>query len=204
MKKYNINYARKLVVSFFFVVMLNFISNYAAAQNKWTLTFRPGVNFATKDLGDAKLKTGFGLEGTIAYNFMPNLAIYTGWSWNKFSANQSFAGANMDFDETGYCFGLQIVQPFGSSKTGFMLRGGGLYNHIEIENSEGKIIADSGHGLGWEIETGLSVPLGNSLRFIPGIRYRALSRDIKFNNVTTPVDLNYISVGAGLSWSFGK
>jgi hypothetical protein len=196
--------SRKVLFPFLLGITVLFISNVAVAQNKWSITFRPGVNFPTKDLGDADLKTGFGLEGTVAYRFMPHLGVYAGWSWNKFSAEQSFAGTDTDFEETGYSYGLQFIHPIGSSKVNYLLRGGGLYNHIETENKEGDIIADSGHGFGWDIETGVSIPLGERWQFAPGIRYRALSRDIEIGTTKTPVDLNYISVGVGLSWAFGK
>jgi hypothetical protein len=79
---------------------------------------------------------------------------------------------------------------------------GGTYNHIEIENNAGDIIIDSGHGLGWQAEGGLVIPLSEKFSLLPTIRYRSLNRDIEIENVSTSVDLNYLSVGVGLSWSF--
>ena len=179
------------------------ISSYTAtAQKKWSFEFRPGVNFATKKLGDANLKTGFGIEGTFAYRFMPHLAGYAGWSWNKFSASQSFAGSNLDFDETGYCFGLQFIHPIEKSNISYMIKGGATYNHIETENSTGKIINDTGHGFGWQAGGGITIPMGNRWQLIPEVRYRSLTRDITVGEVKTPVNLNYISAGVGLSFSF--
>ena len=113
------------------VIILLMITHTTVAQKKWSFEVRPGANFATKDLGDANLKTGFGIEGTFAYKFMPHLGAYAGWGWNKFSADQSFAGSKMDFEETGYCFGLQFVHPFKNSAVSYMIKGGGTYNHIE-------------------------------------------------------------------------
>ncbi len=65
--------------------------NQTYAQNKWSLEFRPGVDYATTDISNADLGIGFGLEGTIAYRFMPHLAAYAGWSYNDFAVDQSFA-----------------------------------------------------------------------------------------------------------------
>jgi len=194
--------AGKLFFATAFLISFTFISLSASAQNKWSFTFRPGVNFVTKDLGDVKLKTGFGFEGTIAYKLMPHLAAYTGWGWNRFTSSQSFAGANMDFEETGYTLGLQFIHPVASSKINVVIGAGGIYNHIEAENAKGDIISDSGHGWGWQMEAGVAVPLGKRLNFIPTLRYRSLSRDIKVEGSSTAVDLNYVSVGAGLSWTF--
>ena len=131
------------------VIMATIIVSFQAnAQNKWSLEFRPGVNFATKDISDADLGLGFGFEGTIAYRFMPHLAAYAGWSWNHFAVDQSFAGNDASFEETGYTFGLQFIHPMGESDISYLVRAGGTYNHIEIENNNGDIIIDS--DMGWD------------------------------------------------------
>ena len=187
---------------FISAVILLLISSAVIAQKKWSVELRPGVNFATAKLADADLKTGFGFEGAFAYKFMPHLAAYAGWSWNKFAANKSFAGNNVDFEETGYSFGLQFIHPIKKSKISYMIKGGGTYNHIETENSEGKIINDTGHGLGWQVGGGMTILIGKRWLLIPEVRYRSLSRDIKIGDGTTPVDLNYISTGIGISYSF--
>lgn len=178
------------------------ISPSAMAQKKWSIELRGGADYATKKLGDADITWGLGFEGTIAYRFIPSLGVYAGWSWNNFASDKTFEGSKLDFNETGYCFGLQFIQPIGESKVSFMLKGGATYNHIETENSEGEIIDDSGHGFGWQAGTGLSIAIGNRVNIIPELRYRALSRDITLDNVVTPVELNYISGSVGISFSF--
>jgi long-subunit fatty acid transport protein len=196
----NINFFKR---GFMLAIAIMSVSQITFAQDRWSLEVRPGANFATKKLGDANLKTGYGIEGTVAYRFMPHLALYAGWSWNRFaSSDQSFAGTNMDFEETGYTYGLQFVHPIGQSKINVLARAGGLANHIEVENSDGKIISDSGHGFGWQAEGGVSIPLGEKFRILPSIRYRSLSRDLKIVDRTTSVDLNCLSVGVGFSWVF--
>ena len=54
-------------------------SQITMAQDNWGLELRNGASFATKELGDATLKTGFGFEGTINYRFMPHLSAYAGY-----------------------------------------------------------------------------------------------------------------------------
>lgn len=176
--------------------------NQSIAQDKWRLEFRPGANYSTQDIADANLGLGFGFEGTIAYRFMPHLAAYAGWSYNNFAVDQSFAGTDANFEETGYTFGFQFIHPIGESDIKYLVRAGGTYNHIEIENNDGDIIIDSGHGLGWQAEAGIVIPLSEKFSLLPTVRYRSLNRDIDINNVSTSVDLNYLSVGVGLSWSF--
>lgn len=104
--------------------------------------------------------------------------------------------------ETGYRYGLQFIQPIGTTKLQYSISAGGLYNHIETENTSGEIISDFGHGFGWEVDAGIHIPIGERYSLIPCVRYHSLSRDIKINNTTTAVDLKYIAVAAGLRWSF--
>lgn len=187
------------------VALLAFFALYQTevqAQNRWGAEFRSGVDFATKNIADADLKTGFGFEGSIAYRLMPHLAAYAGWSWNHFGVDQSFAGVDASFEETGYTFGLQFIHPIGDLDINYLVRLGGTYNHIEIENDNGDIIIDSGHGLGWQAEAGLVITLSENFSLLPSVRYRSLSRDIDINNINTSVELNYFSVGVGISWSF--
>jgi len=177
-------------------------SQITMAQDNWGLELRNGASFATKELGDATLKTGFGFEGTINYRFMPHLSAYAGWGWNRFSADNSFAGTNMDFEETGYTFGFQFIHPIEETSLSYLIRVGGIFNHIEVENGSGEIISDSKHGLGWEIGAGIVIPIFNRLNLLPSVRYRSLSRDIEIGNRITSVSQNYVSAGVGLSWSF--
>ena len=181
--------------------VLMLMAQTAVAQRRWSVELRPGANVATQKLGGANLNTGFGFEGSVAYRFLPHLAAYAGWSWNKFQAAESLAGSNVDFVETGYLFGLQFIHPIAASRITYLLRAGGTYNHIETENAAGTIINDTGHGLGWQAGVGLAIPLGNRFRLIPEVRYRSLSRDMKIDILTTPVELNYVSAGIGLSFS---
>ena len=179
-----------------------FASDSVRAQDRLSVELRSGVAFATQELGDADLGTGFGFEGTVAYRFWPHLAGYAGWGWHRFPADESFAGAEVDVEETGYTFGLQFIHPLGTSPIGYVVRAGGILNHLEIENDDGDIIADSDHGLGWQVGAGLVLPLGAQWRVMPGVRYRSLSRDVENGEVSTEVDLTYVSVGIGLARSF--
>lgn len=183
------------------IIALIGVSQSALAQDRLSFEFRPGVSLATKDLGDANLKTGFGFEGTFAYRFMPHLSVYAGWGWNKFGSDQEINGTSLDFEETGYTYGLQFIHPIGDSKVDLLIRGGGLANHIEVEQGD-DIIADSGHGFGWQLGAGLVIPLAEKWNLMPSVRYRSLSGDIEIETTTTSVDLNYISAGVGISRTF--
>lgn len=170
------------------------------AQNRWSAEFRPGVSFPTEDLEDFELKTGFGFELTAGYRFLEHLHAYAGWSYNTFS----FEDSDSDLDETGYTFGFQFIHPLGTSESlSYLLRAGATYNHLELEDNDGDLINDSGHGLGYQLEAGLDYNLGNNWSLRPTLRYRSLSRDLEIiNNQSVEVDLNYLSFGLGISKTF--
>jgi opacity protein-like surface antigen len=77
-----------------------------------------------------------------------------------------------------------------------------LYNHIEIENEEGDIVQDSGHGLGWQLAGGVDIPLGNNWSVTPGVKFNALTREIETSGNTSDMDFNYISVRVGIIKTF--
>ncbi len=174
------------------------------AQNRWRVETRGGVAFATQDLADASLDPGFGFEATVAYSFMPQLSAYAGWDWYHFAASEeSFAGATSDMEETGYAFGLRFEQPFGDqAPVALRLRAGATYDHVEIENSAGELLGDSGHGFGWEAGAGFGIVLGDRWELSPGVRYRSLTPDLDFAGGTTSGTLEYLAVEVGVSRSF--
>lgn len=171
----------------------------ANAQNQLSWEIRTGVDLATQKLGGTDLNTGFGFDILFSYRFMPHTSAYGGWGWHQFTSDDLFAGSKMDFEETGYALGLEFLHPIGDLPLDFYLRGGGLYNHIEVENSDGSITSDSGHGLGWQAGIGIIVDLGNRWQFKPGARYRSLSRNIEVGNTTTDVDLTYFNLAIGIA-----
>jgi opacity protein-like surface antigen len=161
-----------------------------------------GASFATSDLGGANLQLGFGGEGIFHYRFMPHLGVYAGWGYNAFSAENSFAGNEIDFEETGYVFGLQFKHPIGISPVSYYVRAGALYNHIELENTDGDIIGDTGHGFGWQAAGGVDIPLGRNWSLTPGVKFNSLSGDVNMEGTTTQLDLNYLQVRVGILKKF--
>lgn len=171
-------------------------------QSRWRFDLAGGAAFATQDLGTTSLGTGFGFEGTVGYRLQPHLWAYAGWDWHRFPSDASPLGES-DFEETGYAVGLQFEHPIGQSETySLQVRAGGTYNHIEIENVAGDLVADSDHGLGWEGGAGLGVRLNDQWQISPRVRFRSLSRDLSFGGAAEPADLRYVAVEVGFSRMF--
>lgn len=192
----------KVSLSFILAAFITLSSQAQEKQKRLGIEFSPGVSMATQKLGGSTLNPGFGFEGIFHYRFMPHLGAYGGWGWNRFGAEESFAGDDVSFEETGYVLGLQYKRPFGESKLSWYLRVGGLYAHIETENSDGDVFNDTGHGLGWQFAGGLELGLGNNWSLTPGIKFNALSRESDFDSVTRQMDHNYVSLRMGLVKKF--
>lgn len=174
----------------------------AQTPERWAVELRGNGALPTRDIGSDPLSTGLGLEGTVRYRFLPHLAVYAGWDWTRFGADRSFAGSDMDFEETGYALGLRFEHPVAGSRTAAWVRAGGTWDHVEVEDTDGEIISDSGHGPGWEVGAGVATPIRGRWSLTPGLRYRSLSRDVEIDQATTSVDLRYLAFEIGVARSF--
>lgn len=171
-------------------------------SSRFSFEFAGGPSYANRTLAGADLNIGGGFEAVFHYRFMPHTGAYAGWGWNKFSADRSFAGDDMDFEETGYVFGLQFKHPIGAGNMNGYVRAGGLYNHIEIENTDGDIVEDTGHGFGFQLAAGLEIPVSQKWSITPGIKFNSLSRDLESGSVNRDLNLSYDCLRIGFHRSF--
>lgn len=187
----------KVFLSIALIVLLSATTLAQENEKRFGFELNSGASMCTNKLGGSTLNPGYGFEGIFHYRFMPFTSAYGGWGWNRFGAEESFAGDAVSFEETGYVLGLQFKHPFGKSPVQYYLRAGGLYNHIETENSDGDIFNDTGHGMGWQVAGGIDVPMGKNWSFTPGIKFNSLSRESEFDGVTKKLDYNYVSLRVG-------
>lgn len=181
------------------------LSTSIFAQNntrRFGFELNSGASFPVKEINGTSLKTGFGFEGLLHYRVLSHWGVYAGWGWNKLSADQSFVGEDVCFEETGYVFGIQFMHPIGDRPISYYLRGAGLYNHIEIENSEGNITHDTGHGFGFQLAGGISFDLGRNWSLTPGVKFNALNRTSDFEGESKSLDYQYISARVGIVKKF--
>ena len=169
---------------------------------KWGFEFNADASIATTKPGGTTLNPGAGFELMFHYRFMEHTGVYAGWGWNRFYADNSFAGKNIDFEETGYLFGVQFKHPLPINNLSYFVRAGGLYNHIELENKDGDIIEDTGHGLGFQVAAGVDIPLSKGWNLTPGIKFNYLDRDLNTNGEKTDLNLNYLSARIGFVKNF--
>lgn len=154
--------------------------------------------FVSSDLNGANLNGGLGFEAILQYRFMPFTSVYGGWGYSHFNATESFAGPDIDFEQTGYILGLQFSHSIGASPISWFVRGGLLYSHIETEDNTGTIISDTGHGVGYQVAGGIEVLLGNNWSLAPGIKYNSLSGETDVEGVSYALDHRHVSARMGL------
>lgn len=172
------------------------------AQHKWTFEFRPNLDFPTTKIENEKIKTGFGFDASLAYNFISELGVYAGWGWNSYRAENIVEIGNIDLDETGYTFGLKYIQPINESSLSYFIRLGAIFAHLEIEDDAGEISASSNHQLGFEIAGGLQFSHQSNFSLRPQIGYRSLSADFSSEDFIQQADLDNFFFGIGIAKTF--
>lgn len=193
--------AMKTLMTVAFTSILLLISDPALAQGRFSVEISGDGAYATQDLGGTDLRPGLGFEAALAYRFLPHASAYAGWGWHHFATDEPFAGADVDVEETGYVFGLRFGQGVAATPLRYFVQAGGIYNHLEFEDGD-DIIADSGHGLGWEVGGGLMLPFSSRWHLMPGVHYRSLAREVGMDGADVDVDLAYFTVRVGIARTF--
>lgn len=172
------------------------------AQPRWTVELRGGGNVATEQFANVDLEPRVGFEGGVGLRVAPDLYLYGAWDWQQHRSKTPLFGVTADVEDTGYAFGLRYVAPVASRAKPWV-RAGGLYNHVEIENSNtGSLVADSEHTFGFEVGGGLDVALNDAWSLTPGVRYRRFELDVRRGSVRSPTTLSYITYDVGLMLKF--
>lgn len=185
-------------------VLILTASSLTAQQNDSRFGFELNIGpaYATTQLVDADLGAGLGFEGVFHYRILKHTGVYLGWGWKHFGSGESFAGSDMDFEETGYIYGIQFKHPLTDRGLSYVIRAGGTYNHVELENRDGEIISDTGHGPGWQLSAGIELPIGRSWTLIPTVKYNALNRDYESGEGNYNSSLNTLSAQIGFFKNF--
>ncbi len=172
-----------------------------ADTGPWRLEGRAGLAEPVGDFGNLDLGTGATLSATLSYRLSDELHAYGGWGWHLLDADSTVLPDGA-IEETGYVLGLAFESPFGRSDWDYRAHAGVTYEHIEIEDDDGDVIDDSGHGAGFEVGAAMIVPLAGRLSLVPGLRYRYLSRDVGVRGRGSSKSLDFLAIDVGLLWNF--
>jgi hypothetical protein len=191
----------KVFIALAFFAVITTSGNAQEKAKNFSFELNGGPAFQTKEFVEG-IRMGFGFEGTFQYRFLPSTSVYAGWGWNWLSTELTVSENNMDYEETGYVLGLDFSQPIGSTNMSYYVRAGALYNHIESENSDGDILDDSGHGLGFQLAGGIYFDLGSGWSLTPGLKFNSLSREIDLEETSGTIDYQYLSARIGIMKRF--
>lgn len=169
-------------------------------DHRWSLELLGGLDLPTGDLGLLPLNAGPGLEISAAYRFHEHLWVYAGWGWHRFTTDET--EADIDLEQTGYAFGGRYEHPFRDDGiAAFRIFAAGTWEHVELEDAEGQVRADSGHGLGFDVGAGVALPIGRDWRVLPGVRFRSLPVELSPEG-GSKADLTYLAVEVGVAYRF--
>jgi len=197
MKKMKTNMKTKGFIALAMSTALSLNSTAQEKEKRFGLEIAGGPSFATSEFAEG-LRMGFGFDGTFHYRFMPYTGIYAGWGENWFTTETSSSETNRDYEETGYVLGLQFKHHFKGSRSSYFLRAGALYNHIEVENDNGDILEDTGHGPGFQLAGGIDISLGSGWSLTPGVKFNSLSRETEYEGASKQLEYKYVSARIGI------
>lgn len=181
------------------------VTSSATAQQPWTVELRGGGAFPTVDIvGDSGTGNGIALEGVLSYRFVPYLDAFVAWDWVKFSPETSFAGPEVDIEGTGYLAGLRFERSVAEAVPfDVWVRAGARYDHLELNDASGEIIAGTGRDVGFDLGAGVTVQVAERWSVTPGVRYRAVSHDVQLSPTRTEdADLRHVVVDVGVRYRF--
>ena len=89
-----------------------------------------------------------------------------------------------------------------SPDIGLFIRGGALYNHIEINDSDGVLLRDTDHGWGWQSAAGVDLSIGEVLHILPTVKFNSLTREMQDEAGLNDANLRYLSYGLGIRMMF--
>ena len=185
---------------FLIAIFLGFCFSAKSQENKkWIFELNAGPSWDTESPANADLSLGLGFEGVFTYAIMPHTSAYVGWGWNRFGSNSSEIGQDFDFEETGYILGLQFKHPISTSSLSWFVRGGAIFNHLEVENSAGELLHDTKHGLGWQLASGLEITIYENWFIRPQLKYHNLDRSLTIDEQHINMYQSYFSFRLGIA-----
>lgn len=197
-----LNPFKKRAMGWMMLVFLIGTSQNVLAQHPWSAEFRPGLNIPLIDLEDDNLEVGFGFEASISYKLMPHFKATAGWSYNNFETDQNEMKNSTRLNENSFAFGFEFKLPITESPVSYYVQGAGILGQMQLLDAQKTFNERSEYGIGWQIGAGAEFDLDDRWSLRPEIRFRSLSRDVDIGSSTIDVNLDYISIGIGLSRTF--
>lgn len=186
---------------FLFIVLTTTVC--VTAQERWSVTFRPQLNFPVSSFMNKDLRVGNGLELETTYNIMPHVALYGGVHWSQVDTNERFNEEHIDFNQGGYIFGARLRLPFNKSNIGYYVSAGTIYSRIRITSDTSSNNQKTDFTFNWQLGSGILIPVFEHWTFTTELRYRfAPSTTVLIDATEQVLDLEFITISAGATYRF--
>lgn len=192
----------KTIKIFSLFVLIILITQTLTAQKNFAFDLRGGVNVATEDFGDADLNTGCGLDVQFMYLPVSHFGVFAGWTYNNTDTDRTFVGNNVEYEENGFMGGIEFNYPVFTPEIGLFIRGGALYNKLEVNDADGDLLRETDHEWGWQTAAGVDVKLGDMLHILPTVKFNSLTTEMLDESGMNDANLRYLSYGLGVRMMF--
>jgi len=187
----------------YYILFISITTLCAQAQERWSVAFRPQLNFPTSSFMDTSIRVGNGLELEATYDVLPHLTFYTGVHWSQFDTNEQFDEDHINFNQSGYILGGRLRLPFNKSKIGYYLSAGTIYSRIRITSDNVAHDQKTTFKVNWQFGAGVQIPVFEHWVFAPEIRYRPASNaKVIINTIEEALAIDFITISAGIVYTF--
>ena len=152
------------------------------------------------------LGTALGVNGQVGFGAF---GAYAGWERVEFDLGDfesTTGGADADASAVDQGFRAGVMASFPLRSVSPFVQLGAVLNTTttRIEAPTGALEIESERALGFEVGAGVAVPLGRTLSFTPGVRYR--SHDAEFEGYPEfgEEDISYFLADLGLRIAVGR
>lgn len=184
-------------LSFFLGALLS------TAQENWSVSFRPSLHIATRNIYSQPLRLGNGAAVTAAYALNKNVGLYSGFTWNRFDTNENYDEDNIDFTQRGLIAGgLYYFKITPQQYSSFYIRGGTMYANIKSQSANTIFEHTTKWALGTQLGLGWKLEPSKNWFFLPEIQYASSSNAYTFNGSQQDITLSYVSITVGVMYGF--
>lgn len=177
-----------------------------------SVELRTGAALPVGDFGQESpglgAETGVGAGVALHVQLMPSVAVYGAYDYERFTCGAcGAAGLEDGLPEAGFEVGLEWIRPFRLGNVDPWLGAGVLFaRRLEVPDGGDGFASES--ATGWSAGAGVRVPLGRSLRLLPGLRFRSYAATFEFPTLGLGLDgeleqeVNVASIALELGLSY--
>ena len=144
----------------------------SGAQETWSITFRPTLDFPNRTVLNAPLRIGNGAHITAEYALEKQLKLYAGLSWNRLDSDQDFNEVDIEFIQRGILLGgMYFLNIAPLQKNPLYLRAGLTFMDIQSRSVDTAFDINTQWALGAQLGVGMKITSFKHWYFLPELQY---------------------------------